>query len=316
MQIDEPKIPASETQPAQFTSEAIGMKVAENPNSPDQAAPKSPQNTAKPAEKPEAMTDDDAVKGSDNPMFVDFKEDFTNKSTASVNGSEMIPNRAPLPPANHNEASLSSQPGASTKVEAGKQPLKSKPALSMDDEILPAEKQSRSSQALQPAANPVGPEKETMSVGYNGKTPVDPVDAQATEIAQQVIRQMNVKIKNGPTSMHLQLNPKELGNIDVEMVSTSQGVRVTFFTEQANTSKLLETQLSQLRESLIDSGVQLSGLNISQHNLSEQKGGFFSQDKNFTQSPQGDTTRSEPKPTETSPAGRNLGASGEVDYRI
>lgn len=114
--------------------------------------------------------------------------------------------------------------------------------------------------------------------------------------------------------MHLQLNPKELGAIEVDMVSSSQGVQVTFFAEQASTGRLLETQLNQLRDSLIDAGVQLSGLNIGQHNSQGQKGGAFSQEPNlapFTQQHFGDRKLDDAPTTE-----RSIGQSGEVDYRV
>ena len=116
--------------------------------------------------------------------------------------------------------------------------------------------------------------------------------------------------------MRLQLNPKELGGIEVEMVSSSQGVQVTFFAEQASTGKLLETGLTQLRESLVNSGVQLSGLNISQHGQPDQKGGAFDQNTNFAQYSQRETQQGETIAKETPRVQRSLGQTSEVDYLI
>lgn len=114
--------------------------------------------------------------------------------------------------------------------------------------------------------------------------------------------------------MHLQLNPKELGAIEVDMVSSSQGVQVTFFAEQASTGRLLETQLNQLRESLVDSGVQLSGLNISQHNTQGQKGGTFRHDTNFA--PFTQQSFAERKADDAAAAERGIRQSTEIDYRV
>ena len=117
--------------------------------------------------------------------------------------------------------------------------------------------------------------------------------------------------------MRLQLNPKELGGIEVDMVSSPQGLHVTFFAEQASTGRLLETQLNQLRDSLVDSGVQLSGLNIGQHNTQGQKGGGFSQEPSSAPWPNEIfVEESRAGVTETSAAERQFGQSSEVDYRV
>jgi flagellar hook-length control protein FliK len=117
--------------------------------------------------------------------------------------------------------------------------------------------------------------------------------------------------------MRLQLNPQELGAIEVEMVSGSRGIQVTFFAEQASTGRLLETQLNQLRDSLVDSGVQLSGLNIGQHNTHGQKGGTFSQQPDAAPWPNEIfVEESRTMGTETYTSERRFGQSSEVDYRI
>lgn len=115
--------------------------------------------------------------------------------------------------------------------------------------------------------------------------------------------------------MRLQLNPKELGAIEVEMTSGPQGVQVTFFAEQAGTGRLLEAGLNHLRDSLADSGVQLSGLNISQHNSSGQKGGDFDQETVLARRPERAAMPAETR-QETVRAERVIGQAGEVDYRI
>ena len=109
------------------------------------------------------------------------------------------------------------------------------------------------------------------------------VAIESTDVVQQVLRQMSVNLQNGSSSMRLQLNPKELGAIDVQMVKNSQGVSVTFFAEQAGTGRLLETQLDQLRQSLTNSGIQLSNLNIGQHGQFGQQGNFYKQAYPFAQ---------------------------------
>jgi flagellar hook-length control protein FliK len=161
-----------------------------------------------------------------------------------------------------------------------------------------------------------GSVNETVVVKAAEKWSATQVNVQASEVVQQIMSQMKVKIKSEATSMHLQLNPKELGVIEVQMTRNAEGVSVTFFAEQASTGKLLETQINQLRQSLKDAGVQLTGLNISQHDQPKQEGGFLKQGSYFGQyfqrsAPQIETVNKERERLER--IGRS---STEVDYLI
>lgn len=213
------------------------------------------------------------------------------------------------------EIPVPSQPGVSVKAKPEKEDVETNYVAATEEKLRPVEKQSKLNQTPELTVATTGLGKEA-AVESSGKMPIHQANVQATEIVQQVIRQMNVKIKNGPSSMHLQLNPKDLGAIDVEMVSSSQGVHVTFFAEQAGTGKLLESQLTQLRDSLVDSGVQLSGLNISQHHQSGQKGGSFNQENNFARYAEREFTQTDNDHKETARVEPVIGQTGEVDYRI
>jgi len=188
---------------------------------------------------------------------------------------------------------------------------------SKDEETRPAEKRIEPNQTLGSTASATGVGNEAKVGELNGKMPVAQANIQATEVVQQVIRQMNGRIKPGTSSMRLQLNPKELGAIEVDMVSSPQGLHVTFFAEQASTGRLLETQLNQLRDSLVNSGVQVSGLNIGQHNTQGQKGGGFSQESNAAPWPNEIfVEESQMNATETNATERRFGQSSEVDYLV
>jgi len=141
-------------------------------------------------------------------------------------------------------------------------------------------------------------------------------NAQINEVIQQIMSQMKVKIKSGATSMRLQLNPKELGAIEVQMIRNTEGVSVTFFAEQVSTGHLLETQMNQLRQSLKDAGVQLTGLNVSQHDQPKQEGGFFKQDPAFSQYFQRGAPQTETANKERERPERIGGSSTAIDYLI
>jgi flagellar hook-length control protein FliK len=196
-----------------------------------------------------------------------------------------------------------------------KEMTKSRRPVARDEEIHPAaEKGSELNQRPDGPVAANGPVKEAQTPELHGKPPAEYIHAEAVEVAQQVIRHMKANLSSGATSMHLQLNPKELGAIEVDMVSSSQGVQVTFFAEQASTGRLLETQLNQLRESLVDSGVQLSGLQIGQHNTPGQKGGMFGRDTNFAPFTQQNFVESTVQDAPT--VERSIGQSTEIDYRV
>lgn len=96
-----------------------------------------------------------------------------------------------------------------------------------------------------------------------------------------VIRQITQKIENmtqnGPSSLKIELHPLDLGSIEIRLVRNQQGVSVTFLAEQPGTGRLLSEQADQLRQSLMDAGVQLSNLNINQESRSNQQNSYFNQ---------------------------------------
>jgi flagellar hook-length control protein FliK len=185
-----------------------------------------------------------------------------------------------------------------------------------DKEPLAAEEQPTVKQTPDAAIPANRPVKEAVAIDPEGVRPLQPIHPQVIEAVQQVIRHFNSAPRNRPTSMRLQVNPKELGVIDVQMVSSNQGVHVTFFAEQETTGKLLENQLGQLRESLVNSGVQLSGLDIHQHGQSGQKGETFDRNTDFAQSSKDNLRQSETGAQETTRAGRRIGQTSEIDYFI
>jgi hypothetical protein len=230
----------------------------------------------------------------------------TNKVGALVNQGtgavEFVNNQVTAVPSGSQDVK---GPGSTEKA---KQTLK-------DENKLPIDKQPKADQtpaSVTPANGPVNEPK----FEHNGKISLNGFHAEEKEVVQQVMRHINSNLKNGPTSMHLQLNPSELGAIDVQMVSDLHGVHVTFFAEQASTGKLLETQLDQLRTSLMDSGVHLSGLDIGQHNQSGQKGGSFEQSPNFTRDFSPNFPKVQTGNQEDSQLERSLGQSSDIDYLI
>lgn len=93
----------------------------------------------------------------------------------------------------------------------------------------------------------------------------------------QVSEQIEMMFQQGRNTLRLQLTPENLGRIDIRLVNSGQGIGVTVLTEQAETGRLLEAQLNQLRQTLQDAGIQLSHLNVGQHNQGNRNGWMMEQ---------------------------------------
>lgn len=80
----------------------------------------------------------------------------------------------------------------------------------------------------------------------------------------QIVRNIETMIKEGQTSMRVQLYPENMGKIELQLTSTSNGMTVTLVPDVSSTGKLLESQLSELRYALTDAGIELNDLNVGQ----------------------------------------------------
>jgi flagellar hook-length control protein FliK len=99
-------------------------------------------------------------------------------------------------------------------------------------------------------------------------------ETQAADMSQQIARNIETTMQQGRNYLRMQLNPQELGAIDIRLHNTAHGVNVTVIAEQASTGQMLETHLNQLRQTLADAGVQLGNLNINQHTSGQAGKGF------------------------------------------
>jgi flagellar hook-length control protein FliK len=66
-----------------------------------------------------------------------------------------------------------------------------------------------------------------------------------------------------PNSVRVQLQPESLGRIELRVTHGEHGLRVTLTAENAATGQLLERRLDDLRQTLVASGVEVSGLSVS-----------------------------------------------------
>lgn len=79
---------------------------------------------------------------------------------------------------------------------------------------------------------------------------------------QQLGEQIRWRLGEGIQEARIEINPRELGAVDVRLSMDDNGLRVHLSAEQAKTRELLQSELPRLRESLQQSGVQLADAQV------------------------------------------------------
>lgn len=175
----------------------------------------------------------------------------------------------------------------------------------------PSAKQGAKPEAAQASGPPLNP------AAAKSIEPARLAEAHRPEIVQQVARELEVFGKSGQTSLRIQLYPEHLGRIDVRLVSKADGVQIVLRADNASTAFLLERDLNTLRESLVQAGVNLSGLSVghgqAQNRSDLGQGELPSPNQHAERF--GNIVKSE-EPSARSSEHRWRDSSSTVDYRI
>jgi len=87
-------------------------------------------------------------------------------------------------------------------------------------------------------------------------------------IAQQLGMRLRLSQAAGGSQVHLSLRPRELGDVTVQLSVRNGEVAATVLVDRADTGKLLNQNLDDLRRSLQD-----QGLNVQQFSVDVRDGG-------------------------------------------
>jgi flagellar hook-length control protein FliK len=131
----------------------------------------------------------------------------------------------------------------------------------------PAASQNIDTQAVLAAAN--DPNK-LAAPPHLATEPARLAEAHQTETIDQITRQIEAMVQKKRTTLHLQLYPENMGRVDLHLTSSSHGLNVTLTADQAGTSRMLESQVDQLRINLAQAGLQLGQVNVGQHSAQQQ----------------------------------------------
>ena len=139
-------------------------------------------------------------------------------------------------------------------------------------------------------------------------------EAQTKDSVWQICRNVESMLKNRQPALRMVLYPEELGRIDLRLTSSSSGMGISVVAEQASTARLLEAQLTQLRQALTDAGVQLAQLSVNQQN--SQAAGSYSQQQSRRSQPDRSHPSQMTPVTVESRRSNNPESTDVVDYRV
>jgi flagellar hook-length control protein FliK len=99
------------------------------------------------------------------------------------------------------------------------------------------------------------------------------VETKPLPIIQKITSEVVELAREQGKSMRIQIQPENMGKIDLRLVSNSDGMRIVMTTEIPATGKLLETHMDQLQRQLADAGVSISGMSVNSQNAQGQSAG-------------------------------------------
>lgn len=90
---------------------------------------------------------------------------------------------------------------------------------------------------------------------------------QMREIVTQVVEQIKVRVNADTSSMEVQLNPENLGKVNLTVVAKEGHITAQFVTENELARQALEGQVQQLRENLGEQGLKVDEVEVTVSNF-------------------------------------------------
>lgn len=118
------------------------------------------------------------------------------------------------------------------------------------------------------------------------------------EWSNELADRVSIMMKHGPKEASIQMNPPELGRLNIQISTDGDKTTVIFNAQQATTREALEQAMPRLREILNDSGLELAQGEVFDQTASQQEQRFSSsgdadESRNADESLHGDEEHSE-----------------------
>ena len=98
------------------------------------------------------------------------------------------------------------------------------------------------------------------------------VPADSPQFAPALGTQLSLLVRNGVQTVRLELNPAEMGPIQVQIALDGNAAQVEFQASRADTRSLIEASLPALAGALQDAGLTLAGGGVFEHSQGRQAG--------------------------------------------
>jgi flagellar hook-length control protein FliK len=93
-------------------------------------------------------------------------------------------------------------------------------------------------------------------------------------VLRQAAEGIQEMLNLGKASLNFQMHPENLGNINVRIVNSSDGIQIYFSAEKAGTSQFLENHLSELQDILTNAGVSIGNMSVGNQQQFNQQQDF------------------------------------------
>ena len=214
--------------------------------------PETSENTASTADSVETgKTSSVAVYASTLPVEEEVSEEFSTELFASGRSKENQGEAARFSFGTQTEMMAQKlEPGG---VEPGLQPTQSNPLELLDfnelmDPDLVVEK---------------APTQIVTRLSQMVATSAPHLEELAEIVVPQVTRGFATIVRNGSAEMRLQLQPPDLGEIELRVRTTESAVRGHVVVQHGELKHLLEAQLDKLRDALAEQGLAMEGFDVS-----------------------------------------------------
>lgn len=97
-------------------------------------------------------------------------------------------------------------------------------------------------------------------------------------VAKQMVKGVEMKVTEATSEMSIQLDPENLGKVNLKIVTENGIVMAKFEAESQRVKEIIESNLSLLKESLENKGISISGLEVS---VGQNMNGKNSNDSNL-----------------------------------
>lgn len=117
-------------------------------------------------------------------------------------------------------------------------------------------------------------------------------ETKANDIVRQVVEQTQLHVKQGVTSLEMQLYPEHLGKVLVQVVSHDGNITAQITAESEAAKNALESQLTLLKDNLNNQGVKVENVEvtIASHAFEQNMQGERNGEQNSSQSKRGRRT--------------------------